>query len=231
MVPDEVSELVRKILSAIARLRGKFGVGGIAEVLTGTRSAAHAARWSSISLRSLGCSARYATKRMIAMVHRVIESGLARQRDVGSPGKPIHVVDLTFAGIAVMKGAAPAGVADRPVAAARIAPIDAERSKARRSGRRRRTARSANARCTLNVAHRSDRLGPRATASAVLDFARYDPEADRALCARRCRRARTHQGNGSVQGKDVRRSIPGCAASANSILNRPLAPPRVSLVR
>jgi ATP-dependent DNA helicase RecQ len=50
---------------------------------------------------------RFATKRVIAMVHRVIESGLARQKDVGSPGKPIYVVELTASGIAVMKGAQP----------------------------------------------------------------------------------------------------------------------------
>ena len=37
IVPDEVTMLVRQILSAIARLRGKFGVGVVAEVLAGVK--------------------------------------------------------------------------------------------------------------------------------------------------------------------------------------------------
>src|SRR5205823_6748197 len=35
VIPDEVVTLVRQILSAIARLHGKFGVGMIADVLAG----------------------------------------------------------------------------------------------------------------------------------------------------------------------------------------------------
>jgi ATP-dependent DNA helicase RecQ len=38
------------------------------------------------------------------MLHRVIESGLARQRNVGASDKPMYVVELSAAGVAVMKG-------------------------------------------------------------------------------------------------------------------------------
>jgi ATP-dependent DNA helicase RecQ len=106
IVPDEVVTLIRQILSAIARLRGKFGVGGIAEVLTGSRSE-RTERWQLDQLTVFGLLRNHTTKRVIAMVHRVIESGLARQRDVGTPGKPIYVVELTAAGIGVMKGEQP----------------------------------------------------------------------------------------------------------------------------
>ncbi len=106
VVPDEVVLLTRQILSAIARLRGKFGVGVIAEVLSGVRTE-RTERWQLDQLSVFGLLKQYATKRLIAMVHRVIESGLARQRDVGEPGKPIYVVELTTAGVSVMKGEIP----------------------------------------------------------------------------------------------------------------------------
>jgi ATP-dependent DNA helicase RecQ len=106
IVPDVTVLLVRQILSAIARLRGKFGVGVVGEVLSGTRTE-RTERWQLDQLSVFGLLKQFATKRLIAMVHRVIESGLARQRDVGEPGKPIYVVELTVAGVAVMKGEVP----------------------------------------------------------------------------------------------------------------------------
>jgi ATP-dependent DNA helicase RecQ len=81
-------------------------VGGIAEVLTAVRSE-RTARWELDRLPVFGLLSKYPTERVIAMVHRVIESGLARQKDVGQPGKPIYVIELTAAGIAVMKGQKP----------------------------------------------------------------------------------------------------------------------------
>jgi ATP-dependent DNA helicase RecQ len=105
VLPDEVVTLARQVLSAIARLNSKFGVGVIAEVLAGDRNE-RTDRWGFDQLTVFGLLARYPTKRIIAMVHRMIESGLARQKDVGR-GKPIFVVELTTSGIAVMKGAQP----------------------------------------------------------------------------------------------------------------------------
>jgi ATP-dependent DNA helicase RecQ len=105
-VPEAVTTVIRQILSAIARLNGRFGVGGIAEVLTGSENE-RTQRWQLDQLSVYGLLRRYPTKRVIAMVHRILESGLARQKDVGVPGKPIYVVELTAPGIAVMKGQQP----------------------------------------------------------------------------------------------------------------------------
>ena len=105
-LPDGTVTLVRQILSAIARLRGKFGVGGVAEVLAGQRSE-RTDRWQLDQLTVFGILRQHPFKRIIVMVHRMIEAGLARQKDVGMPGKPIHVVELTAAGVAVMKGQQP----------------------------------------------------------------------------------------------------------------------------
>jgi ATP-dependent DNA helicase RecQ len=100
---DEVVTLVRQLLSGVARLNGKRGVTVIAEVLAGQRSE-RTERWGFDQLSVFGLLSKYPTKRIIAMVHRLIEAGLVRQRDVGRD-KPIFVVELTAAGINVMKGA------------------------------------------------------------------------------------------------------------------------------
>jgi len=105
-LPAQVVTLVRKMLSAVARLKGQFGVGGVAEVLTGERNE-RTDRWKLDELSVFGLLDKYPTRRVIAMLHRVIESGLSRQKDVGTPGQPIPVIELTAAGAAVMKGEQP----------------------------------------------------------------------------------------------------------------------------
>jgi len=112
IVSDEVITLVRQLLSAIARLRGKFGVGVVAEVLAGTENE-KTTRWGFNDLTVFGMLRAHSIKRIVAMLHRLLEAGLARQRDPeGVKFRP--VVDLTAAGIAVMKGEQmpPAGLAD-----------------------------------------------------------------------------------------------------------------------
>lgn len=126
-VPEETVTLVRQILSAVARLKGKFGIGVLAEVLTGTRNE-KTQRWGFDQLTVFGLLARFPVKRLIAMTHRLIEVGLIRQKEIESN---IRTIELTPLGIAVMKGAQqPPGVltdlAGAPAA----------------SGRRTRTARS-----------------------------------------------------------------------------------------
>lgn len=106
VLTEELVRVVRQILSAIARLNGRFGVGGVAEVLTGQRSE-RTARWQLDQLSVFGLLKHHPTKRIIAMVHRIIESGLARQKDVGMPDRPRYVVELTAAGTGVMKGLQP----------------------------------------------------------------------------------------------------------------------------
>jgi ATP-dependent DNA helicase RecQ len=104
VMPDEVTMLVRQLLSGIARLRGKFGVGVVADVLTGQTNE-KTTRWGFDQLSVFGLLRIYAAKRVIAMLHRLIEAGLARQRDPDRNFRP--VVELTPAGVAVMKGEQP----------------------------------------------------------------------------------------------------------------------------
>jgi ATP-dependent DNA helicase RecQ len=105
VIPDEVTTLVRQLLSAIARLRGNFGVGVVAEVLTGA-SNERTARWRFDDLSVYGLLRAHSSKRVVAMLHRIMEAGLARQRDPeGIKFRP--VIELTAAGVAVMKGQAP----------------------------------------------------------------------------------------------------------------------------
>ncbi|HEV7301011.1 MAG TPA: ATP-dependent DNA helicase RecQ [Tepidisphaeraceae bacterium] len=105
VIPDEVTLLVRQLLSAIARLRGKFGVGVVADVLAGA-SNERMQKWGLESLSVFGLLRVYGAKRIVAMLHRLMEAGLARQKDPdGVKFRP--VVELTAAGIVVMKGEQP----------------------------------------------------------------------------------------------------------------------------
>jgi ATP-dependent DNA helicase RecQ len=102
VVSDELVLLVKQLLSAIARLHGKFGVGMVAEVLAGTQNE-KTERWGFDKLTVFGLLRIHGVKRIIAMLHRLMEAGLARQRDPdGVKFRP--VVELTAAGVAVMKG-------------------------------------------------------------------------------------------------------------------------------
>jgi ATP-dependent DNA helicase RecQ len=104
VMPDEVTLLVRQLLSGVARLRGRFGVGVVAEVLAGVTNE-KTARWGFDQLSVFGLLRIYAVKRIVAMLHRLIEAGLARQRDPDRNFRPI--LELTPAGIAVMKSEQP----------------------------------------------------------------------------------------------------------------------------
>jgi ATP-dependent DNA helicase RecQ len=100
-VSEEVTVLVRKILSAVARLRGGFGVSMVADVLCGGKTEKLQSRGLD-DLSVYGLLREYRRERIVAMLHRIIEAGLARQRDPeGVRFRP--VVELTGAGIAVMK--------------------------------------------------------------------------------------------------------------------------------
>jgi ATP-dependent DNA helicase RecQ len=101
VIPDELVMMVRKVLSAIARLNGRFGVGMVAEVLKGEESE-RTRRWQLDQLSVFGLLKEFPTKRIMAMVYRMVDAGLAQQRDPeGVVGRP--VVELTGPGIAVMK--------------------------------------------------------------------------------------------------------------------------------
>jgi ATP-dependent DNA helicase RecQ len=104
--------LVRQLLSGIARMHGKFGVGMVADVLAGSNNE-KTARWGFEQLTVFGLLKAHSVQRIIAMLHRLLEAGLARQKDPdGVKFRP--VIELTAAGIAVMKGdqLPPANLAD-----------------------------------------------------------------------------------------------------------------------
>jgi ATP-dependent DNA helicase RecQ len=112
VVPEEVTTVARQLLSAVARMRGKFGIGAVAEVLTGGESE-RVKRWQLDQLTVYGLLKAHTGKRVVAMLHRLLEAGLVRQRDPEG-AKFMPVVELTAAGVAVMKGEqpVPAGLAD-----------------------------------------------------------------------------------------------------------------------
>jgi ATP-dependent DNA helicase RecQ len=125
ILADEVVTVVRQILSAIARCRGQFGVGVVADVLAGSDNE-RTQKWNLDKLPTFGLLRSHSSKRIIAMLHRVLESGLARQRDPdGVKFRP--VVELTAPGIAVMRGQQPP-----PAALADLLPTHIERAPATR---------------------------------------------------------------------------------------------------
>jgi ATP-dependent DNA helicase RecQ len=121
-VDEETTTLVRKLLSAIARMRAQFGAATVAECLAGSESE-RMLRWRLHELSVYGLLKQYQVKQIVAMLHRLMESGLARQRDPdGVKFRP--VVELTTAGVEVMRGTQkpPATLADlMPRASSRYA--------------------------------------------------------------------------------------------------------------
>jgi ATP-dependent DNA helicase RecQ len=125
VMADEVVTIARQILSAIARCRGKFGVGVVAEMLTGSESD-RMQKWGLDQLSTFGLLKIYSVKRVVAMIHRILESGLARQKDPdGVKFRP--VVEITAAGVSVMRGEQ-----QPPNSLADLLPRRAERSAAPR---------------------------------------------------------------------------------------------------
>jgi ATP-dependent DNA helicase RecQ len=105
VISDEVTLVVRQMLSAIARMHGKFGVSTIADVLAGADNE-KTQRWDLKQLSVFGLLRARTGKQIVAMLHRLMEAGLARQRDPeGTKFRP--VVEITAAGIAVMKSEQP----------------------------------------------------------------------------------------------------------------------------
>jgi ATP-dependent DNA helicase RecQ len=99
---EETITLVRKLLSGVARMKGQFGAATVAECLAGSEND-RMLRWRLHELSVYGLLKSFNVKQIVAMLHRLMESGLARQRDPdGVKFRPI--VELTTSGIEVMRG-------------------------------------------------------------------------------------------------------------------------------
>jgi len=107
VVADETQTLVKKLLSGIARVSpgGQFGIGMIADVLAGAEND-RVLRWQLHRLSVYGLLKIHSQKQIVAMLHRLMESGLARQRDPDGV-KFMPVVQLTPSGVNVMIGKQP----------------------------------------------------------------------------------------------------------------------------
>lgn len=104
VVDDETTLVVRKILSAVARLNGNFGVSMVADVLVG-RENEKVARRGLDQLTVYGLLRAYKPAVVTEMIRRCVEAGLAEQVDPDRNFRPI--VRLTPAGVRVMKGETP----------------------------------------------------------------------------------------------------------------------------
>ena len=156
VLPDETVLLVRQILSAIARMNGRFGVGAVAEVLTGCDNE-RTRKWALDQLSVYGLLRAHTTKRVIAMLHRLLEARLARQKDPeGTRFMP--VVELTPAGVSVMK--------DETLPPASLIDIVPRRASSRETGTNPRA---------LGTNPRALGTNPRALTEAEEDAQAFDP--------------------------------------------------------
>ena len=94
----------------------------IADVLGGVQNE-KTLKWGFNSLSTFGLLKTYNTKQLVSMLHRLIEAGLVRQRAIQNQEYG-RVVELTMAGVSVMKGDVPP-----PSSLVDIAPVDRPRSR------------------------------------------------------------------------------------------------------
>jgi len=129
-VSEDVILLVKKLLSGIARLKGKFGVAAVAELLAGSTTE-RVVKYGWDQLPTYGVLKVHEQKQIRVWLDQVMEVGLARQIDPDRNFRP--VVELTTIGVSVMKGERrpPAVLADllgrrveRPTRTARTSKVE-----------------------------------------------------------------------------------------------------------
>lgn len=103
-VGEDVTLLVKKALSAVARMNARFGLGMVADVLAGLNND-RIERYELNKLTVYGLLSDRTAKNVISVLHRLIESGLVRQVDPERANRP--VLTLTRVGAEVMKGQTP----------------------------------------------------------------------------------------------------------------------------
>jgi superfamily II DNA helicase RecQ len=100
-VTEATTLIVRQLLAGIARMNARFGLVAVAEVLAGI-SSERATRWQLDQLTVFGLLKSHGSKKITQMLHRLVEAGLARQRDPDGQRRPI--LEISPSGVKVMKG-------------------------------------------------------------------------------------------------------------------------------
>ena len=103
-VTEEVTLLIRQLLSGVARQNGKFGITAIAEMLAGVDNE-RAQRWRLKESSVFGLLRARSPKTIVGMLHRLVEAGLAQLNDPEGLRRP--VISITAQGVAVMKATQP----------------------------------------------------------------------------------------------------------------------------
>jgi ATP-dependent DNA helicase RecQ len=100
--PEQVSLVVRKALSAIARVHGRFGLSLAAKLLAGEKDP-RLERTGLDQVRTFGALSDWAVPRLVQLLRRCVTAGW-----VGFSGDERPVVLLTESGVGVMRGERPA---------------------------------------------------------------------------------------------------------------------------
>ena len=103
-ISESVTTLVRKLLSGIARVNGRFGRSAIAELLCGVTNERNE-RFGFSTLTTFGLLKERSMKEVMKLLDRLLEAGLARQLDPSNNFRP--VIELTPVGVKVMRGESP----------------------------------------------------------------------------------------------------------------------------
>ena len=111
--PEAVSTTVRKALSAVARIHGRFGLGAAAKLLRGCEDP-RLARAGLDRTRTHGTLSEHSEDWLLRLLRRCVTAGWA---DFQGGDRPVIV--LTEAGRAVMRGERPAKLLLPPIAAPR----------------------------------------------------------------------------------------------------------------
>jgi ATP-dependent DNA helicase RecQ len=111
--PEAVSTTVRKALSAVARIHGRFGLGAAAKLLRGCEDP-RLARAGLDRTPTHGTLSEYSEDWLLRLLRRCVTAGWA---DFQGSDRPVIV--LTEAGQAVMRGERPAKLLLPPIAAPR----------------------------------------------------------------------------------------------------------------
>ena len=70
--------LIRQLLSAVARMNGRFGLGAVAEVLSGTQSE-RTQKWQLDQLTVFGLLKHHSNKNLVQMLHRIVAADRDRR--------------------------------------------------------------------------------------------------------------------------------------------------------